>query len=119
MYDWCMGWRRKSVLLDFFRHAFDGSGADNFFDAGSCIDGRLTSAWSVTQAMTCARLDLYPIVFACGFLGRHGPKFCCHAMLAAAGDCAGVSSLSIASQIADYPTSLLLSMSLLPKSCPP
>lgn len=22
-----------------------GSGADNFFDAGSCIDGRLTSAW--------------------------------------------------------------------------
>jgi hypothetical protein len=28
-----------------FRHGFDGSGADNFFDAGSCIDGRLTSAW--------------------------------------------------------------------------
>ena len=29
----------KEVLGDFFRHAFDGSGADNFFDAGSCIDG--------------------------------------------------------------------------------
>jgi hypothetical protein len=34
------------VLTDFFRSAFDGSGADNFYDAGSCIDGRLTSAWN-------------------------------------------------------------------------
>lgn len=33
-------------LGDFYRHAFDGSGADNSFDAGSCIDGRLTSAWN-------------------------------------------------------------------------
>ena len=37
---------KKSILADFFRYAFDGSGADNFFDAGSCIDGRLTSAWN-------------------------------------------------------------------------
>ncbi|CAG8791191.1 23529_t:CDS:2, partial [Racocetra persica] len=36
----------KKILADFFRYAFDGSGADNFFDAGSCIDGRLTSAWN-------------------------------------------------------------------------
>jgi hypothetical protein len=36
---------RIAILQDFFRSAFDGSGADNFFDAGSCIDGRLTSAW--------------------------------------------------------------------------
>ncbi|CAL1174128.1 unnamed protein product [Cladocopium goreaui] len=28
---------QKLILADFFRHAFDGSGADNFFDAG---DGR-------------------------------------------------------------------------------
>ncbi|KAG2439554.1 hypothetical protein HXX76_004907 [Chlamydomonas incerta] len=43
---------RKSILVDFCRHAFDGSGADNFFDAGSCIDGRLTSAWN-----WCSRLE--------------------------------------------------------------
>ncbi len=26
---------RKDILVDFFRSAFDGSGADNFFDAGT------------------------------------------------------------------------------------
>lgn len=36
----------REVLVDFFRHAFDGSGADSYFDAGSCIDGRLTSGES-------------------------------------------------------------------------
>ena len=24
---------KRTILTDFFRHAFDGSGADNFFDA--------------------------------------------------------------------------------------
>lgn len=36
----------REYIADFFRGAFDGSGADNFYDAGSCIDGRLTSAWN-------------------------------------------------------------------------
>jgi len=50
---------RKTILADFFRSAFDGSGADNFYDAGSCIDGRLTSAWN-----WCSSLERKPFFHA-------------------------------------------------------
>ncbi|CAO3624550.1 unnamed protein product [Cunninghamella blakesleeana] len=61
---------RKEMLADFFRGAFDGSGADNFYDAGSCIDGRLTSAWN-----WCSQIESKPyfhVFLLTGFIGFDG-----------------------------------------------
>ena len=64
---------KMTVLCDFFKGAFDGSGGDNFFEAGSCIDGRLTSAWNWCQLLPTK--SFFPLFRLSGFLGFDGSEF--------------------------------------------
>lgn len=62
--------RSKTKKLDKNSHAFDGSGADNFFDAGSCVDGRLTSAWNWGSKIE--KKKYYNLFKVAGFSGFDG-----------------------------------------------
>ncbi|CAB4254326.1 similar to Kazachstania africana KAFR_0A07250 hypothetical protein [Maudiozyma barnettii] len=63
---------KLTILQDAFAHMFDGSGADNFYMSGSCIDGRLTSAWNHCNEI--AKKKYFNIFLLTGFNGFNGSE---------------------------------------------
>lgn len=63
---------KLTILQDAFAHMFDGSGADNFYMSGSCIDGRLTSAWNHCNEIS--KKKYYNIFLMTSFNGFNGSE---------------------------------------------
>jgi len=61
---------KKIILADFLRHGFDGSGGDTLDDAGSCVDGRLTSTWQWCNAIQMK--PFYPFFLLAGVSSFEG-----------------------------------------------
>ncbi|GME96767.1 unnamed protein product [Ambrosiozyma monospora] len=64
---------QKTILCDYFKHGFDGSGADNFYFAGSCVDAASTSSCEFCNNI--GKKDYYKIFLLSGFTNFNGDGY--------------------------------------------
>ncbi|KAG7926066.1 hypothetical protein KL925_003828 [Ogataea polymorpha] len=64
---------KKTILCDYFKHGFDGSGADNFYFAGSCVDAVSTSSCEFCNNIW--KKDYYKVFLLTGFTNFNGEGY--------------------------------------------
>ncbi|GMM31708.1 hypothetical protein DAMA08_044530 [Martiniozyma asiatica (nom. inval.)] len=64
---------QKKILCDYFKHGFDGSGADNYYFAGSCVDASSTSSCEFCNNIF--KKDYYKVFLLTGFTNFNGEGF--------------------------------------------
>ncbi|KAG0674979.1 hypothetical protein C6P40_001875 [Pichia californica] len=64
---------QKVILCDYFKHGFDGSGADNYYFAGSCVDASSTSSCEFCNNIS--KKDYYKVFLLSGFTNFNGEGY--------------------------------------------
>lgn len=64
---------QKIILCDYFKHGFDGSGADNYYFAGSCVDASSTSSCEFCNNIS--KKPYYNIFLLSGFTNFNGEGY--------------------------------------------
>lgn len=64
---------QKTILCDYFKHGFDGSGADNYYFAGSCVDATSTSSCEFCNQIS--KKNYYNFFLLTGFTNFNGEGY--------------------------------------------
>ena len=64
---------QKVILCDYFKHGFDGSGADNYYFAGSCVDATSTSSCEFCNNIS--KKPYYKVFLLSGFTNFNGEGY--------------------------------------------
>lgn len=64
---------QMTILCDYFKHGFDGSGSDNYYFAGSCVDATSTSSCEFCNQIS--KKDYYNFFLLAGFTNFNGEGY--------------------------------------------
>jgi len=64
---------QMTILCDYFKHGFDGSGADNYYFAGSCVDATSTSSCEFCNQIS--KKSYYNFFLLAGFTNFNGEGY--------------------------------------------